>query len=732
MKNMYAILKKVFVLVLVMVLAAGPVMAIPADNKPKVENSQKSKAQIEREKAAEKKAKEKAKAAEKKAKEKAKAAKKKQKEADKKAKDQAKAADQKAKEVEKRTEDKAKELERREAEQARATAIREEEQAKKSKKLTQMERRMFNQDIHFVDFWGGLGYSGMVNNYATGTSDLYTGKFDSKFLGGGGGFLGIGYELRHKHFLLKVGPEFRLLTSVDQFKMSEPLHLTHQDYSSMVQYYNFDPFHETQIVGQVMLPVMMGGNFDKFYFLAGAKVGYTIMGLWNQAGTLTTSVNESMAVEEWGNMPTHYLVQSPLAEHPLYGGEAKGKNPFGFDVTLSAEFGINLNDFFSAEWLEANADKEHPWHFRLGAFIDYGIPNMNICQNVPFFSAKQTTLADGTLWENPTAIGTTSIHQSDWATSRVNSLLVGIKFTAMLQMNKPKIPNPRMQMWVEDAFTSRGIGSAQVNVLPEGKKRAQVRTMKKDGGYQQRYAKGNYTLWANANGYLPSDTLDYTHEGDLQDTIRFRLIPKPKWAGWVHDSKTEKLVVATFTFTDEATGETSQLMSTLESAAQFSFPLGHTYRVNIQAEGYHGRDARVADLYATDHYYLDPVIRVRRVLILKHMYFATDKTDILPMSENDLMTLYNFLTENPKIRVLITGHTDSQGTDAYNQKLSEGRAASVKAEMVKRGIDASRLETDGKGESEPIDTNETDEGRQNNRRVEVTVLNAEDAVEDVY
>lgn len=72
---------------------------------------------------------------------------------------------------------------------------------------------------------------------------------------------------------------------------------------------------------------------------------------------------------------------------------------------------------------------------------------------------------------------------------------------------------------------------------------------------------------------------------------------------------------------------------------------------------------------------------------------------------------------NPELTVEIQGHTDSQGTDAYNQKLSERRANSVKHEIVKHGVDSSRLTTVGWGESEPVDTNETEEGRAYNRRV---------------
>jgi OOP family OmpA-OmpF porin len=69
--------------------------------------------------------------------------------------------------------------------------------------------------------------------------------------------------------------------------------------------------------------------------------------------------------------------------------------------------------------------------------------------------------------------------------------------------------------------------------------------------------------------------------------------------------------------------------------------------------------------------------------------------------------------------VIATGHTDSIGTDAYNQKLSERRAAAVKAYLVSKGIPASKITTIGKGETQPVATNKTAEGRQKNRRVDI-------------
>jgi OOP family OmpA-OmpF porin len=69
--------------------------------------------------------------------------------------------------------------------------------------------------------------------------------------------------------------------------------------------------------------------------------------------------------------------------------------------------------------------------------------------------------------------------------------------------------------------------------------------------------------------------------------------------------------------------------------------------------------------------------------------------------------------------IALIGHTDSIGGPAYNQKLSEQRAASVKAYLVSKGIDANKITTSGKGESQPVASNKTADGRQKNRRVDV-------------
>jgi OOP family OmpA-OmpF porin len=106
-----------------------------------------------------------------------------------------------------------------------------------------------------------------------------------------------------------------------------------------------------------------------------------------------------------------------------------------------------------------------------------------------------------------------------------------------------------------------------------------------------------------------------------------------------------------------------------------------------------------------------------------HVNFDTDKAVIRPADVPELQKAIDFLKKYPGHKVSIEGHTDSRGTEAYNQRLSERRANSVRDYLVKRGAaDASRMSTVGHGEVKPIADNATAKGRFQNRRVEVLIL----------
>ncbi len=110
-------------------------------------------------------------------------------------------------------------------------------------------------------------------------------------------------------------------------------------------------------------------------------------------------------------------------------------------------------------------------------------------------------------------------------------------------------------------------------------------------------------------------------------------------------------------------------------------------------------------------------------LVSYGIYFDVNKDVVKPESYGTLKGIADVLKENPTVRVKIVGHTDSDGADAANLDLSKRRGASVKAELVKNfGIDASRLESDGLGETKPVSPNDTPSNKAMNRRVEFIKL----------
>lgn len=112
-----------------------------------------------------------------------------------------------------------------------------------------------------------------------------------------------------------------------------------------------------------------------------------------------------------------------------------------------------------------------------------------------------------------------------------------------------------------------------------------------------------------------------------------------------------------------------------------------------------------------------PSYAVGDVVVLNDLYFDFDKSVILQQSYQTLKQLLDLLSRYPKMRIEIQGHTDSQGTPAYNRRLSERRAKAVVDYLVGKGVNPRRLQYKGFGDTQPIATNSTEEGRATNRRV---------------
>lgn len=110
-------------------------------------------------------------------------------------------------------------------------------------------------------------------------------------------------------------------------------------------------------------------------------------------------------------------------------------------------------------------------------------------------------------------------------------------------------------------------------------------------------------------------------------------------------------------------------------------------------------------------------------LTMSDVFFETDSATLRGSARQDLTRLARFVREHPDRELVIEGHTDAEGSDAYNAELAARRADAVKAFLVEQGVPPSRLIAQGFGERYPVASNATAEGRQQNRRVEMLVTN---------
>lgn len=112
------------------------------------------------------------------------------------------------------------------------------------------------------------------------------------------------------------------------------------------------------------------------------------------------------------------------------------------------------------------------------------------------------------------------------------------------------------------------------------------------------------------------------------------------------------------------------------------------------------------------------------------VYFATNSYEVEGQSRQALTSMANILKEYPKTNIIVEGHTDSTGSDAYNLTLSKNRAQAVTNFLVNQGISGGRIDTKWYGESQPKYDNSTVEGRSKNRRVELAIVANEELIEE--
>ncbi len=216
---------------------------------------------------------------------------------------------------------------------------------------------------------------------------------------------------------------------------------------------------------------------------------------------------------------------------------------------------------------------------------------------------------------------------------------------------------------------------------------------------------------------------------DLPQAVRPHPVAYLK--GIIVDAENESPIQANVTITDIVANQLvyNEQADYEDGTFLAPLPFGKTYALHIKQPGY---------LFFSENYPLDDStkindayeirialspIKVGSIGTLNNVFFEIDRYELLPKSKSDLDNLVEFLNLNKTVQVEIGGHTDDTGSEAHNQTLSENRAKAVHDYLLHAGIAASRLTYRGYGQSQPIVSNETEEGRQLNRRTDFKVVN---------
>jgi len=238
---------------------------------------------------------------------------------------------------------------------------------------------------------------------------------------------------------------------------------------------------------------------------------------------------------------------------------------------------------------------------------------------------------------------------------------------------------------------------------------------------------------AGTEAYISSD--QYGGYGQF-DIYRFDLpeAARPEQVtymkGKVFDAQTKKPLLARFELIDLATGKAVVESWSDEVNGEFlvCLPTNKQYALNVSSEWYlfHSENFNLSAEYtALEPLYKDiPMEKIEkgRSVVLENIFYETDKYELKEESRIELQKLLIYLNQYPSLKIEISGHTDNVGTEKYNLELSNKRAESVSQYLVDEGISPDRLESRGYGFSNPVASNDTEEGKAQNRRTEFKVL----------
>ncbi|MDP4211961.1 MAG: OmpA family protein [Bacteroidota bacterium] len=231
--------------------------------------------------------------------------------------------------------------------------------------------------------------------------------------------------------------------------------------------------------------------------------------------------------------------------------------------------------------------------------------------------------------------------------------------------------------------------------------------------------------------YYASDRADSRGQLDLY-SFELRTDVRPARTLWVKgkvfDQKTGKGLPSSVELIDLASKEVISNLQTDETGNYLTtLPIGKDYAFNVTRRGYlfFSGNFMLGKESPDSTYHIDiPLqpIEANASIVLKNIFFDVNQFDLKPASQVELGEVIRLLNENPQVSVQINGHTDNVGKEADNLLLSENRAKAVVNYLKSKGVDGKRLSFKGYGDTEPISSNDTEEGRGKNRRTELKVI----------
>lgn len=202
--------------------------------------------------------------------------------------------------------------------------------------------------------------------------------------------------------------------------------------------------------------------------------------------------------------------------------------------------------------------------------------------------------------------------------------------------------------------------------------------------------------------------------------------------GRVTDATTQEPIPATVRFRSEENKQAGTANTHPDKGTyQFVVPVGDTYYLEAEAPGYYAL-TRSVDVQSTSEYEEFSVmlplypIKAGEVIPLENIEFEANSTALRPSSFPELKSVAGFLLSQPEVVIEIGGHTNNLCSSSYCKQLSTERAKSVANFLHRQGVPKAQVKYKGYGKEKPIDTNDTEEGRQRNQRVEFTILEAPD------